>query len=124
MRSRATAIGAVLRVEPVVGGGVCIALEWQVKRARHGPRLTQCDRLSTDEIKVRLMRIEQLLAPAALRSTVATTSSFWTTNDVRRKACACLRTWSSAARVRSRAIVASICQAPAGTQLRHGPALA
>jgi hypothetical protein len=34
MRTRAAAIGASLRVEPSAGGGVCIALEWQVERAR------------------------------------------------------------------------------------------
>jgi signal transduction histidine kinase len=34
MQSRAAAIGAELRVEPSISGGVCIALEWQVERAR------------------------------------------------------------------------------------------
>lgn len=32
MRARATAIGAVLRVEHAVGGGVCVALDWRVER--------------------------------------------------------------------------------------------
>lgn len=34
MKTRAAAIGADLRVEPSIAGGVCIALEWQVERAR------------------------------------------------------------------------------------------
>jgi len=38
MRARAAAIGAVLRIEQAAGGGVCVALDWQVERDPSGAR--------------------------------------------------------------------------------------